>query len=429
MRAVRLQGYLPAVLASGLMLAVLGYADWVERTDPDHFYQMVQEDEALEWASFWAFLLAAAANGIAVIRQRRARGGVPWFLGGLGLFCFLVAMEEISWGQRVLGYRPPSYFLEHNYQQEFNFHNVIETDLRQDAFIGLIAAYGLVLPIAMLVPPVGRWLRRAGLVAPPLLLAPGFAVALWVYIDYPWRFAGEVVELSVGLGFLFAAGLCARHLRLTSASAPTASWQDTAWIAALAAGTIALGIANAAFSQLQRTAAPEALAAARLELETLEEDFLARATERQGRIPVRCGIHKRLYTFVEHYRQRFLLRGRFSALTANGLPEERAAFLIDPWNNPYWIRSRCSDDRSRRSVFLYSFGPNRRRDSSKWEYLDDDVGVYLIRTDREQEASSDRTDDTAPTPATRTLGSSSFDRGKPREPSSFSPDLARAEAP
>ena len=402
------------LFASGLMVAVIAYSDWVEATSPERFYQMVQEDEALEWASFWAFLLAAVANVIAAGRQRRTRGGLPWFLAGLGLFCFVVAMEEISWGQRVLGYRPPSYFLEHNYQQEFNFHNVIDSDLRQDAFIGLIALYGLALPLASLLPWLKQWIPRARIVAPPTLLAPGFAAALWIYIDYPWRFAGEVVELSVGLGFLFAAGLCARHLgrEFEPQNTPGPRWHDTAWVAALAVGTLSLGVANAAFSQLQRTASPEALEAARLELEALQTDFLERAELRGGRLPVRCGVHKRLYTFAEHYRQRFLLRGRFSALTGQGLPEERAAFLIDPWNNPYWIRSRCSDDRSRRTVFLYSFGPNRRRDSSKWEALADDVGVYLLRTDGEPEPT--RKAPSKPTPAPRTVGSSAFSSGTPR---------------
>ena len=28
--------------------------------------------------------------------------------------CFVVAMEEISWGQRLFGYRAPAYFLGHN---------------------------------------------------------------------------------------------------------------------------------------------------------------------------------------------------------------------------------------------------------------------------------------------------------------------------
>ncbi len=94
----------------------------------------------------------------------------------------------------------------------------------------------------------------------------------------------------------------------------------------------------------------------------------------------KCGLHKRLYTFVEDKKyERPLAAGAFASLTREGLPEERAEFFLDPWNSPYWIRDRCDEDTGRRSVFIYSFGPNRSRDSNRWEILGDDVGAYLIR--------------------------------------------------
>jgi hypothetical protein len=30
-------------------------------------------------------------------------------------------------------------------------------------------------------------------------------------------------------------------------------------------------------------------------------------------------------------------------------------------------------------VFIYSFGPNRQRDSSEWEILGDDIGMRLAQ--------------------------------------------------
>ena len=96
-------------------------------------------------------------------------------------------------------------------------------------------------------------------------------------------------------------------------------------------------------------------------------------------IPVKCGLHKRLYTFKEQYDQDYLLEGAYSRLQAQGLPEARAEYFLDPWNSPYWLRSRCSKDRSRIAIFVYSFGPNRRRDSNRWEIVDDDIGAYIAR--------------------------------------------------
>ena len=58
--------------------------------------------------------------------------------------------------------------------------------------------------------------------------------------------------------------------------------------------------------------------------------------------------------------------------------------LLDPWNLPYWVRDTCDDFRGRRVVFIYSFGPNRSRDSTPWEILGDDVGVFLVEEEAER---------------------------------------------
>ena len=53
------------VVANMLVLAVLAYAWFLEVRLPDFYYMSVQEDEYIEWASFWAFLLAAVAAVVA----------------------------------------------------------------------------------------------------------------------------------------------------------------------------------------------------------------------------------------------------------------------------------------------------------------------------------------------------------------------------
>ncbi len=112
------------------------------------------------------------------------------------------------------------------------------------------------------------------------------------------------------------------------------------------------------------------------ELDALAKDFSS------GQVRTRCGIHKRLYTFVEQYRQSYLLRGEFSRLLQINGEDARAEFLLDPWNSPYWIRHKCKGGRE--AKFIYSFGPNRSRESSDWEIGGedsggDDIGVYLVR--------------------------------------------------
>ena len=55
---------------------------------------------------------------------------------------------------------------------------------------------------------------------------------------------------------------------------------------------------------------------------------------------------------------------------------DRQGYFLDPWNNPYWLLT----DRDEDKVYIYSFGPNRRRDSDthpleEWE--GDDIGIFV----------------------------------------------------
>ncbi len=362
---------LPAAIAANLLiLGVWAYA-WILRgVSQDFYYLSAQEDEYLEWGTFWAFIFAAAVFVLAGVWQRRATGDLPWFQFGVALFCVVVAMEEISWGQRVFAYRPPVYFLEHNFQQELNFHNVMSTSLRKLAVKGVLLGYGALLPLLALIPEVKKLLSRAAIVPPPVALAPSFVAAYVFYESYPWSLTGEWVELMMGLGFLFTAIAAALAFRGKDAPGHALSRPLVAVVAGWLL-VIGVGVANGYLSRTARGAAPGVIESARGELEALKRDFLG------GEVKTRCNRHRRLYTFKEKYDQDALLEGEFARLTAQGLPDERAEFFLDPWNSPYWIRDRCDSDKKRRIVFVYSFGPNRRRESSRWEILGDDVGTVV----------------------------------------------------
>ncbi len=371
-----------AIVANLLILATWAYAAILQWASNDDYLRAGQEDGTLEWGTVWAFLFAAVFNLVAAVCFRRTAGGVPWFWVGVSVFCFVVAMEEISWGQRLLGYRPPVYFLENNFQQELNVHNVIPTGLRKLALKGIILGYGLVLPALAMSTRIRRLWSRLGIMAPPLALAPSF-FAIYIYYEaYPWSLTGEWVELMLGLGFMFAAMAAVHPLvvgpKLTALAARPTSTVVSVWILVLG-----LGLVQTAISQSAGKVHPGNLEAARIELEALKEDFLS------GEVETRCSRHKRLYTFKEEYEQDYLLAGEFAHLTARGLPEDRAAYFLDPWNSPYWIRDRCKSDGSRRIVFIYSFGPNRRRESGKYEIRGDDIGVIVYDGKKRRRIDSD----------------------------------------
>ena len=358
-------------VANLVAIAPLVVAHALHGSNREAYYMAVQEDELLEWATVWAFLVAAVVFVSAAVRQRRATGKLPWFLAGVALFCVFVAGEEISWGQRVLGYRPPDYFLAENFQQELNVHNVVDTSLRKLGLKGVIVGYGILLPLLARAAPLRRLLAGAAVIPPPLALLPAFLVALVAYERYDLKFTGEVVELMLGFGFLFAA--------LAGAAPGAAARAKPLARLALATGLVlALGFVAAAFSRGQRGADPAVLQTAQTEAATLKRDFHVMASQNRGRAVTKCGLHKRLYSFVEKYDKDYLRRGTFAALTGQGLPEQRAEFFLDPWNSPYWVRDECDRGAGRRIIFVYSFGPNRARDSTEWKIGGDDIGAVIF---------------------------------------------------
>lgn len=364
-----------ALFANLLILGFLGFSGWLENAHPGAYYASAQEDQALEWASFWSFFAASLVFAIAALRQRRAAGALPWFLAGLTVFCFFVAMEEISWAQRVFGHRPPEYFLAENYQQELNLHNLASRDLRVWAFRGIVLGYGMLLPLLALISASRRLLDRFAIIAPPVALVPSMLAIFWLHLQYPWKFTGEIAECALGFAFLFAAMANAANFVQTG-TRPT-----LLRFALIPALVVALSFATAAWSQRRRSDHPSYARRATAEVQALRADFVALAKTRDRDSITKCGLHKRLYTFLEGKKpyMRALTNGAFAKLRGEGLPQERAEFFLDPWNSPYWIRDRCDEAAGRRSVFIYSFGPNRSRDSNRWEILGDDLGAYVIR--------------------------------------------------
>ena len=363
-----------ALVANLLLMGFLGAFAWLEAAYPNAYYRSVQEDQALEWASFYSFFVAGGVFALAASRQRRTSGALPWFLVGLSLFCVFVAMEEISWGQRVFGHRPPDYFLAENFQQELNLHNIASTGVRMNAFRGIILGYGVLLPLFALIPFLRRFFDRIALVPPPIELTPSMFAMFWLHFWYPWKFTGEVVECALGFGFLFVA--IANATRFSEGRGRSSLVRSVGLIAVV----VVLTFTTAWWSQNRQSGDPANLELAKIESEALGDD-LETLGEAKGKLVItKCGIHKRVYTLVQKKDYaRPLPNMSFVGLAERGLPEARAEFFLDPWNSPYWIRDRCDKKTGRRVVFVYSFGPNRMRDSSHWEILGDDIGHYVVR--------------------------------------------------
>ena len=117
----------PLIGGLALILGVVAYGLILLHRDPGAFRIWVSEDGLAEWLTFavlmmmsvYSFVISKKFNQCS---EARAAKRVWLFLGFLFLFG---AMEEISWGQRILGIQSPEWFLKHNRQGETNIHNLI----------------------------------------------------------------------------------------------------------------------------------------------------------------------------------------------------------------------------------------------------------------------------------------------------------------
>ena len=76
---------------------------------------------------------------------------------------------------------------------------------------------------------------------------------------------------------------------------------------------------------------------------------------------------------------KYLRKGAFNNLKNMGLPKDRAEYFLDPWNYQYWVKDVCKKKAKEkmRVKLIYSFGPNRKRDSFGTKLMGDDIGIYI----------------------------------------------------
>jgi hypothetical protein len=328
--STRLLGSLPQLVSFAALCAALVCAE----LSPSRFERLMQEDGPAEWATFLAFGLAGGW-GAHALWKRRVQGRLDqlalWAVVG---FCLFVAGEEISWGQRIIGFRPPALFLEHNYQQESNLHNLLKGIFDTRWMVFLIAfVYGVVAPY------LAHVTRFPRVLAAPLASLPWFAAVAWLEFSYPYELVGELAELMLGLSFVcdVAARVHGDAVeRAPRVAARTALVQVAALVGAFALVPMyEFALSLHSDDLVRHTRADLAQLAARIQAgETLQPQVFRKRD-----------VHKRIYTAVK----------------AGYLALERDEFYLDAWNSPYWVSFKRTDT-GRGTLVLYSFGPNRKRD-------------------------------------------------------------------
>lgn len=145
-------------IAVGSLALAIG-ATVVFLASPALFHTGASEDGVMEWLS--VVLLIIGCGFFVAIAGRELRGRARprrWLhlIAALGfaLLFFLMFMEEISWGQRIIGFATPEQIAAQNWQGEFNLHN-FQTDLSELAFYFATGIFLLLLPLMR--ESVGDW--------------------------------------------------------------------------------------------------------------------------------------------------------------------------------------------------------------------------------------------------------------------------------
>ncbi len=125
-----------------LVMLSIGYLTFF--TNRERFLEYVAEDHAIEWGTVLGLMLGFV---VSISRFFRLIGKRSWWFLLVTLllasFLFIVAGEEISWGQRLLGIQSSEYFKENNAQGETNLHNMMVGGVKVNRIITIVLFIGM----------------------------------------------------------------------------------------------------------------------------------------------------------------------------------------------------------------------------------------------------------------------------------------------
>jgi hypothetical protein len=348
-----------------------------------YYTTISHEDHVVEWASVVFYLTAAFIGLRYAIRQRRV------FDGLVALYCLFNGGEEFSWGQRLLGFSPPKYFMEANIQQEINIHNLFRSHTHDIAFAAVVAGYFVLLPLFARYKRSHQLLEKIGATAPPTQFAPWAIFLIILHNWHPFHLSSEWYETIVA-GLFLGGSVALTSRKLTS---------KAVLITVSIVFAVSVGLTNVSNAQ-ERRYTPERVACAKAEVQNLLEDLIygKAVTEKLEKFDVRS--HRRIFLAqTQHYLSGDRLT-RFNATRCKGLmdpdTELRHRYAVDPWGLSYWLYAVRLPDGSFQ-LTVYSFGPNRRRDSAEGtpgasDSADDDdigeTGILMSDIDVEQQTNS-----------------------------------------
>lgn len=304
---------------------------------PTYYSRISQEDQLVEWLTALLFFAAGVLLVRYVIQNRKL------FASLVAAFCFVCAFEEVSWGQRLLGFNPPQPFLSANLQQEVTLHNFFNASTHDLVFAVAVFGFLVVIPILSRIKriPIHSWGSS------PVQLVPLALVSLLLYFLDPIHMSTEWVELTIACLFFSSSSILS--------DIPACRAILVAPVLLL----IGIGFANQSLNAVDN----QRVDCARQEVRSLLNDLQRRAAT-EKLFNLEGAVHLRLfkadstgYLNISHLQE-------FSATTCGSEQPNRKNYVVDPWGMSYWFFID-EDNEGERKLSVYSFGPNRKRDNNE----------------------------------------------------------------
>ena len=126
------------LVLSAIILSILIY-------DVELFSKYSLEDD---WVEYWSAILSFVSSGILIITFFKVinikNWLVKWSIFLIASSIFVLAMEEISWFQRILEFESPEIMMKANMQQEANFHNFFTNYFENIYYLGVFVFLSLI---------------------------------------------------------------------------------------------------------------------------------------------------------------------------------------------------------------------------------------------------------------------------------------------
>lgn len=191
----------PGVVVNTIFAAIL-FAGilFLHYNRPVLYMGLILEDYWGEYATFVCYMLASLLFGWTALKDKNLQK--PGMVL-LALATFIIGMEEISWGQRILNIETPYAISKLNYQSELTIHNMIDTVVPiGKLFFIAVAIWIFLLPFAARIfKPLRTYILKWGIPFVGAAEYPFFLISLFFFVFSPVIKSDEVWELLMAIAF------------------------------------------------------------------------------------------------------------------------------------------------------------------------------------------------------------------------------------